>query len=44
MPKNFKHLVLLIALGLNLALPAFAQTPSCPSTHFPCGGQLCCSK
>lgn len=31
-------------LAAAIAFPAFAQTPRCPDTHFPCGGQICCSK
>lgn len=32
-------------LASALAIPIHAQTPpKCPDTHFPCGGDICCSK
>ena len=38
-----KRLVVVLSL---VAASAAAQDdpPKCPSTHFPCGGKICCSK
>ncbi|WP_277347890.1 hypothetical protein [Salipiger mangrovisoli] len=37
--------VVLAALALLLASAAVAQDkPKCPDTHYPCGGNICCSR
>lgn len=45
MKRAFPVLVALVFVSASFASPSFAQSPpKCPDTHYPCGGNICCSR